>query len=155
MGMYTNRDPFDPTRVSFDAIKLDGTFRLLPKEVGLKITNIYDGTELKYLIENTGKNEEHYVNQFVDRVANKWVYDLPWVDLDYNEFWIKNRKYIKQDKFIKYNLYKRIDLWEWSIKEQLQLYRASLIDGTKMLDSVIAVRESEIELIWWVLNPKD
>ena len=155
MGMYTNRDPFDPTRVSFDAIKLDGTFRLLPKEVGLKITNIYDGTELKYLIENTGKNEERYVNQFVDRVANKWVYDLPWVDLDYNEFWIKNRKYIKQDKFIKYNLYKRIDLWEWSIKEQLQLYRASLIDGTKMLDSVIAVRESEIELIWWVLNPKD
>jgi hypothetical protein len=155
MGMYTNRDPFDPTRVSFDAIKLDGTFRLLPKEVGLKITNIYDGTELKYLIENTGKNEERYVNQFVDRVANKWVYDLPWVDLDYNEFWIKNRKYIQQDKFIKYNLYKRIDLWEWSIKEQLQLYRASLIDGTKMLDSVIAVRESEIELIWWVLNPKD
>ena len=152
--MYPNRDPFDPTRVSFDAIKLDGTFRLLPKEVGLKITNIYDGTELKYLIENTGEKEERYVNQFKDRVANKWVSDLRWVNLDYNEFWIENRKYIQQDKFIKYNLYKRIDLWEWSIKEQLQLYRASLIEGTEMLDSVIAVRDSEIELIWWVLNPK-
>jgi hypothetical protein len=79
---------------------------------------------------------------------------LRWVDLDYNEFWIENRKYIQQDKFIKYNLYKRIDLWEWSIKEQLQLYRASLIEGTEMLDSVIAVRDSEIELTWWVLNPK-
>jgi len=155
MGMYANRDPFDPTRVSFDAIKLDGTFRLLPKEVGLKVTNIYDGTELKYLIENTGKNEERYVNQFIDRVANKWVYDLSWVDLDYNEFWIENRKYIQQDKFIKYNLYKRIDLWKWSISEQLQLYRTSLEEGTKMLDSVIAVRESEFEFIWWVLNPKD
>jgi len=154
MGMYPNRDPFDPTRVSFDAIKLDGTFRLLPKEVGLKITNIYDGTELKYLIENTGEKEERYVNQFKDRVANKWVSDLRWVDLDYNEFWIENRKYIQQDKFIKYNLYKRIDLWEWSIKEQLQLYRASLIEGTEMLDSVMAVRDSEIEFIWWVLNPK-
>ena len=155
MGMYTQRDPFNPPRVNFDAIKLDGTFRLMPKEVGLKMTEIYDGTELRYLIENTGKNEERYVQQFVDRIANKWVYELPWVDVDYNEFWIENRKYIQEDKFIKYNLYKRIDLWEYSIKEQLQDYKSSLNEGAKMLDSVIAVRDSEFELIWWVLNPKD
>jgi len=155
MGMYTQRDPFNPPRVNFDAIKLDGTFRLMPKEVGLKMTEIYDGTELRYLIENTGKNEERYVQQFVDRIANKWVYELPWVDVDYNEFWIENRKYIQQDKFIKYNLYKRIDLWEYSVKEQLQNYKNSLYEGAKMLDSVIAVRDSEFELIWWVLNPKD
>lgn len=155
MGMYTQRDPFDPPRVNFDAIKLDGTFRLMPKEVGLKMTEIYDGTELRYLIENTGKNEERYVNQFVDRLANKWVFDLPWVDVDYNEFWIENRKYIQDDKFIKYNLYKRVDLWEWSIKEQLQQYKTSLVESTELLDSVIAVRESEYEFIWWVLNPKD
>ena len=155
MGYYVQRVPFDPPRVNFDAIKLDGTFRLLPKEVGLKVTNIYDGTDLKYLIENTGKNEERYVNQFIDQIANKWVYDLPWVDLDYNEFWIENRKYIQNDKFIKYNLYKRLDLWQFSVKDQLQLYRNSLIEGTVMLDSVIAVRESEFEFIWWVLNPKD
>ena len=155
MGMYTQRDPFDPPRVNFDAIKLDGTFRLMPKEVGLKMTEIYDGTELRYLIENTGKNEERYVTQFVDRIANKWVYDLPWVDVDYNEFWIENRKYIQNDKFIQYNLYKRIDLWEWSVKEQLDNYKSSLLEGAKMLDSVLAVRDSEFELIWWVLNPKD
>ena len=155
MGMYTQRDPFDPPRVSFDAIKLDGTFRLIPKEVGLKMTEIYDGTELKYLIENTGKNEERFVQQFVDRIANKWVSDLPWVNVEYNEFWIENRAYIQNDKFIKYNLFKRLDLWEWSIKGQLDNYKSSLIEGTKMLDSVIAVRESEFELIWWVLNPKD
>jgi len=155
MSLYVQRDPFDPPRVNFDAIKLDGTFRLLPKEVGLKITNIYDGTDLKYLIENTGKNEERYVNQFIDQVANKWVYDLPWVDLDYNEFWIENRKYIQKDKFTKYNLYKRLDLWQWSVKDQLQQYKSTLEEGTKMLDSVLAVRESEFEFIWWVLNPKD
>lgn len=155
MGMYTQRDPFNPPRVNFDAIKLDGTFRLMPKEVGLKMTEIYDGTELRYLIENTGKNEERYVQQFVDRIANKWVYELSWVDVDYNEFWIENRKYIQEDKFIKYNLYKRIDLWEYSVKEQLQNYKNSLNEGAKMLDSVIAVRDSEFELIWWVLNPKD
>jgi len=155
MGMYTQRDPFDPPRVNFDAIKLDGTFRLMPKEVGLMITEIYDGTELKYLIENTGKNEERYVQQFVDRIANKWVYELPYINVDYNGFWIENRKYIQNDKFIKYNLYKRLDLWEWSIKEQLNKYKKTLVAGTKMLDSVIAVRDSEIEIIWWVLNPKD
>ena len=155
MGMYVNRDPFDPPRVNFDAIKLDGTFRLMPKEVGLKMTEIYDGTELRYLIENTGKNEERYVNQFIDQIANKWVYDLPWVDVDYNEFWIENRKYVQNDKFIKYNLYKRLDLWQYSVKDQLQVYRNSLIESTKLLDSVIAVRESEFEFIWWVLNPKD
>jgi hypothetical protein len=155
MGLYVQRDPFDPPRVNFDAIKLDGTFRLMPKEVGLKMTEIYDGTELKYLIENTGKNEERFVQQFVDRIANKWVYDLQWVDVDYNEFWIENRKYIQNDKFIKYNLYKRLDLWQYNVKDQLQTYKGSLIESTKLLDSVIAVRESEFEFIWWVLNPKD
>ena len=155
MGMYNNRNPFDPPRVNFDAIKLDGTFRLLPRNVGVKMTEIYDGTELKYLIENTGVKEKRYVNQFIDRVANRWVFDLPWVNLDYNEFWIENRKYIQNDKFMKYNLFKRLDLWQWSVKDQLQEYRNSLTESTKMLDSVIAVRDSEFEFIWWVLNPKD
>ena len=147
MGMYNNRNPFDPPRVNFDAIKLDGTFRLLPRNVGLKMTEIYDGTELKYLIENTGVKEERYVNQFIDRVANRWVFDLPWVNLDYNEFWIENRKYIQNDKFMKYNLFKRLDLWQWSVKDQLQEYRNSLTESTKMLDSVIAVIVSLIYLV--------
>jgi hypothetical protein len=154
MGVYSQRDPFNPTRVNFDAIKLDGTFRLLPKEIGLKMTDIYDGTDLGYLMENTNKGEERYVNQFIDRVAAKWVYDLPYVSLDLNEFWIQNRKYVQEDKYIKYNLYKRVSLWD-DIKIQLADYKKSLVEGAEMLDSVIAVRDSEIEFIWWVLNPKD
>ena len=71
------------------------------------------------------------MNQFVERIANRWVYDLPWVDVDYLEFWIENRKYIQEDKFIRYNLYKRIDLWEYSVKEQLQVYKNSLNEGAK------------------------
>tara|TARA_B110000046_G_scaffold177175_1_gene203643 strand:+ start:79 stop:438 length:360 start_codon:yes stop_codon:yes gene_type:complete len=119
------------------------------------MTEIYNGTYLKYLIENTDKNEDRYVLQFVDRIANKWVYDLPSVDIEHNEFWIQNRKYIQNDKFMKYNLYKRVDLWEHRIKGQLQVYKSSLLRSTEMLDSVIAVRDNEIEIIWWVLNPKD
>jgi primosomal protein N' len=155
MANYTQRMPFSPPRVNYDAIKLDGTFRLLPKEVGLKMTDIYDGTDLGYLMENTTSIEARYVNQFIDRVGNKWVYDLDIVDLDDNEFWIKNRRYIQKDKLIKYNLYKRLELWEYDIKEQLQAYKQELVESTEMLDSVIAVRDSEIEFIWWVLNPKD
>ena len=68
---------------------------------------------------------------------------------------LENRKYVQNDKFIKYNLYKRLDLWQYSVKDQLQVYRNSLIESTKLLDSVIAVRDSEFEFIWWVLNPKD
>jgi len=155
MAYYTNRNPFSPERVQFDVIKLDGTFRLLPKKVGLKMTDIYDGTELKYLIENTSVIEKKYVDQFSDRVGTKWVYDLENVDLLSNEFWIKNRKYIQNDKLLKYNLFNRLDLWEEQIAYQLQEYREDLVLSTKMLDSVIAVRESEYEFIWWVLNPKD
>ncbi len=155
MGRYNQRDPFDPPRVSFDAIKLDGTFRLLPKAVGLQMTKIYDGSALKYLIENTGKVEERLVTQYIDRIASKWVYDLPWVDIDDPAFWIKNRKYVQQDKFVKYNLFKRVELWEYSIKDQLVDYKTSLEESIKLLDSVLAVRDSEIEFIWWVINPKD
>lgn len=155
MAYYTNRNPFEPPRVNFDAIKLDGTFRLLPKEVGLEMTTIYDGTELKYLIENTTKIEERYVIQFVDRVGNKWVYDLDQVNLLDNNFWIKNRKYIQNDKLLHYNLFKRLELWEDQVAFQLEDYKNALVKSTKMLDSVLAVRESEFEFIWWVLNPKD
>ncbi|MGA1772339.1 MAG: hypothetical protein ACO39T_08720, partial [Flavobacteriaceae bacterium] len=132
-----------------------GTFRLLPKEVGLEMTTIYDGTELKYLIENTTKIEERYVIQFVDRVGNKWVYDLDQVNLYDNNFWIKNRKYIQNDKLLHYNLFKRLELWEDQVAFQLADYKNALVKSTKMLDSVLAVRESEFEFIWWVLNPKD
>ena len=155
MSLYVNRNPFNPERVIFDAIKLDGTFRLLPKEVGLEMTKIYDGVELGYLIENTGKIEERLVNQFKDRIANKWVYDLPFVNIDIADFWVENRKYIQNDKFMKYILYQRLDLWEYQVFEQLENYKSKLIQSTIKLDSIIAVRESEYELIWWVLNPKD
>jgi hypothetical protein len=155
MAYYANRNPFEPPRVNFDAIKLDGTFRLLPKEVGLEMTTIYDGTELKYLIENTTKIEERYVIQFVDRVGNKWVYELDEVNLYDNNFWIKNRKYIQNDKLLHYNLFKRLELWEDQVTFQLEDYKNALVKSTKMLDSVLAVRESEFEFIWWVLNPKD
>ncbi len=155
MSLFVIRNPFNPPRVNFDAIKLDGTFRLLPKEVGLEMTKIYDGIELGYLMENTGKIEERLVNQFKNRIASKWVFDLPEVSIDDNKFWVDNRKYLQKDKYVKYLLFERLDLYASDVAGQLGDYRAELVQSTKMLDSVITVRDSEIEFIWWVLNPKD
>ena len=153
MGVYTNRDPFDPPRTYFSTFSRGNQdFFLINPEISNRIFELYDGRGLKYLIENTGKNEELYVNQFVDRIANKWVNDLPWVDVDYNEFWIENRKYIQNDKFIKYNLYKRIDLWELSVKEQLSMYNKTVLDDIKSLDSVIQQMGNEKYFLYWKID---
>ena len=153
MSMYTNRDPFHPPRRNFTTFsKGNQDFFLINPEISNRIFELYDGTELEYLIENTGKNEELYINQFVHRIANKWIYDLPWVDIDYNEFWIENRKYIQNDKFIKYNLYKRIDLWEWSVKEQLSMYSKTVLDDIKSLDSVIQQMDNEKYFLYWKID---
>jgi len=153
MGVYTQRDPFDPPRTYFSTFSRGNQdFFLINPEISNRIFELYDGSGLKYLIENTGKNEELYVNQFVDRIANKWVNDLPWVDVDYNEFWIENRKYIQNDKFIKYNLYKRIDLWEWSVKEQLSMYNKAVLDDIKSLDSVIQQMGNEKYFLYWKID---
>ena len=53
-SFYTSRDPFDPPRVVYDAIKLDGTFRFLGPELGRRVNRTYDGTQLKYIIEVAG-----------------------------------------------------------------------------------------------------
>ncbi len=153
--LYSNRNPFNPPRVTYDAIKLDGTFRLLDDVVGRMMTDIYDGSNLKYLIENTSIEEQKFIDQFNQRVNSKWVFDLDYVDLESISFWKSNRKYVQQDKFLKYNLYKRLHLWNYTLFEQLDDYKAQLVNGEKILDSVIAVRDSEIELIYWVINKKD
>jgi len=153
--LYSNRNPYNPPRVTYDAIKLDGTFRLLDDVVGRMMTDIYDGTNLKYLIENTSVEEQKFIDQFNQRVNSKWVFDLDYVDLESPSFWKTNRKYVQRDKFLKYNLYKRLHLWNYTLFDQLDSYKEQLIAGEKILDSVIAVRDSEIEIIYWVINKKD
>ena len=95
LSFYTNYNPFNPPRVVYESIKLDGTFRFLGSEVGRFVNDTYDGTDLKYLILNTDREEKVYVDQFEGRVANKWIYELDQIDLYEVDFWIKNRNYIQ------------------------------------------------------------
>jgi len=73
LSFYSNYNPFNPPRVVYEAIKLDGTFRFLGSEIGRVVNNIYDGTDLKYLMLNTDREEQVYVDQFEDRIATKWI----------------------------------------------------------------------------------
>ena len=148
MAYYTNRDPFNPPRVVYDAIKLDGTFRFLGSDIGRLINDNYDGTFLKYLMINSDKEEKTYIEEFTHRLAHQWVFDLNRIDVENNDFWVKNRRYIQQDKFIKYNLFKRLELW-LQINEQLTTYDDLLSKNIAVLDSVIREKEDQWTLIWW------
>ena len=148
MAYYTNRDPFNPPRVVYDAIKLDGTFRFLGSDIGRLINDNYDGTFLKYLMINSDKEEKTYIEEFTHRLAHQWVFDLNRIDVENNDFWVKNRRYIQQDRFIKYNLFKRLELW-LQINEQLTTYDDLLSNNIAILDSVIREKEDQWTLIWW------
>ena len=148
MAFYTNRDPFNPPRVVYDAIKLDGTFRFLGSEIGRLVNDNYDGTFLKYLMINSDNEEKTYIEEFTHRLAHQWVFDLERIDVEENDFWVKNRRYIQKDRFVKYNLFKRLELW-MQINEQLTTYDELLSKNIAVLDSVIQEKEDEWTLIWW------
>ena len=148
LSIYSNYNPFNPPRVVYEAIKLDGTFRFLGSEIGRVVNNIYDGTDLKYLMLNTDREEQFYVDQFEDRIAIKWIFDLDFIDLYEMDFFVDNRKYIQKDKYLKYNLFKRLNLWT-QVSEQLVDYDVTLTKSIRKLDSVIKVKDDEITIIWW------
>ncbi|MDA9660609.1 hypothetical protein N9T24_01125 [Flavobacteriaceae bacterium] len=148
LSFYSNYNPFNPPRVVYEAIKLDGTFRFLGSEIGRIVNNIYDGTDLKYLMLNSDREEQVYVDQFEDRIANKWIFDLDFIDLYKMDFFVDNRKYIQQDKYLKYNLFKRLGLWT-QVSEQLVDYDVTLTKSIRKLDSVIKVKDDEFTIIWW------
>jgi hypothetical protein len=148
LSFYNNYNPFNPPRVVYEAIKLDGTFRSLGSEVGRFVNNTYDGTDLKYLMLNTDREEKVYVDQFEAQIANKWIFELENIDLYDTDFWVKHRKYFQKEKYLKYNLFKRLGLWE-QISEQLVEYEATVGVNIKKLDSIIQVKEDEFVFIYW------
>ena len=62
----------------------------------------------------------------------------------------KNRKYIQKDRFLRYNLYNRIELWE-QIATQLTDYDKFLDINIKTIDSLVKIKESEITIVYWCL----
>ena len=153
MAIYGHRDPYTPPRVKYDTFsKGNQDFFLINPEISNLIYTLYEGTGLKHLIEDTGKVEMKYIDKFFDRVDNKWSADLPWIDIDHNEFWIQNRKYIQNDKYIKFNLNRRLDLWEYNVKEELSYQNEIIKEDIKALDSIIQVMDNEKHFLYWKID---
>ena len=149
LKLYTNRNPFNPPRVVYDAIKLDGTFRFLGSEIGQSVYKTYDGLELKYLKINTDKEEEVFTKKFNDRIDSKWVFDLDYIDFDSPQFWIKNREYVKNDQYVKYNLFKRLELWRQTA-EQFKDYLKIVDSSIEIITKEIEKKDAEITIVYWV-----
>ena len=153
LGMFKYTKPYEPPRNEFRTFS-KGTqeFFLINLEISNRIFDLYEGSDIKYLFEDTGKNEEKYINRFINRIENKWVEDLSFVDIDSKEFWIENRKYIQSDKFLKYLIKKRVDLWKFSVKDQLSYQNDLIKKDIKSLDSVIKQMDNEKYFFYWKID---
>ena len=153
LGLFTNTKVYNPPRIEYKTFS-KGTqdFFLINPEISNRIFELYEGSDIQYLSEETAKNEEKYINQFMDRLENKWVEDLPSVDIESKEFWIKNRKYFQNDKFLKHLFKKRYDLWRFIVKDQLSYQNEIIKKDIKSLDSVIQQMNNEKYFLYWKLD---
>ena len=69
LGMFKYTKPYEPPRNEFRTFS-KGTqeFFLINLEISNRIFDLYEGSDIKYLFEDTGKNEEKYINQFINRI---------------------------------------------------------------------------------------
>ena len=74
--------------------------------------------------------------------------DKQFVSKDDASQYVAIMKRSNQDKFVKYNLFKRLELW-LQINEQLITYDELLSTNITVLDSVIQEKEDQWTLIWW------
>ena len=153
LGLFTNTKVYNPPRIEYKTFS-KGTqdFFLINPEISNRIFELYEGSDIQYLSEETAKNEEKYINQFMDRLENKWVQDLPSVDIESKEFWIKNRKYFQNDKFLKHLFKKRYDLWRLIVKDQISYQNEIIKKDIKSLDSVIQRMNNEKYFLYWKLD---
>ena len=78
-----------------------------------------------------------------------WFYPDDMIDFDDPQFWLKNKKYIQDDYFVKYNIFKRIELWDQTI-EQIGEYLKLVDKSISTLQDEIKTKDEEIEIIYWV-----
>ena len=150
LGLFTNTKVYNPPRIEYKTFSKGAQdFFLINPEISNRIFELYEGSDIQYLSEETAKNEEKYINQFMDRVENKWIEDLTSVDIESKEFWIKNRKYIQNDKFLKHLFKKRYDLWRFIVKDQLSYQNEIIKKDIKSLDSVIQRMDDEVYFFYW------
>jgi len=152
MSLFGLRNAFTPPNLNYKIFK-KGTleFLLINQNISTQIIEIYEGVELSYLKENTDSVEEKLTEEYRE-IIKKWLEDLDYVDIQYNDFWIKNYRYIQKDKQLKNLIYKRLDLWEWQVFDQLDSYKNTLVKNKNNLDSLIKKMDNEKYFLYWKID---
>ena len=152
MSLFGLRNAFTPQNLNYKIFK-KGTleFLLINQNISTQIIEIYEGVELSYLKENTDSVEEKLTEEYRE-IIKKWLEDLDYVDIQYNDFWIKNYRYIQKDKQLKNLIYKRLDLWEWQVFDRLDSYKNTLVKNKNNLDSLIKKMENEKYFLYWKID---
>lgn len=148
---YTNRDPFNPPNLSFILFE-KGTqdFLMVDPETTLQIEDIFNSVDLKYLKINTDDEEKKFIDEFI-KIVNSWSEELGDVNIEQDDFWIKNRKYIQKKRELKFNLFNRIQLFK-SVNEQLKFYSENIEKSIRHIDSVSLEYRKEKYFLYWKIN---
>ena len=152
MSMFGYRNPFFPPNLEYKIFKKGSLeFLLINQNISTRIIELYEGVELSYLKENTGRIEDKFTDEY-SNILKKWLDDLDYVDIDDIDFWVKNSRYIQKDKQLKNVLYTRLDLWEWQVFDQLDFYKNALVKNKNNLDSLIKEMEDEKYFFYWKID---
>jgi hypothetical protein len=152
MAFFGYRNPFVPPNLEYQIFKKGSLeFLLINQNISTRIIDLYEGVELSYLKENTGRIEDKFTDEY-SNILKKWLDDLDYVDIDDIDFWVKNSRYIQKDKQLKNVLYTRLDLWEWQVFDQLDFYKNALVKNKNNLDSLIKEMEDEKYFFYWKID---
>jgi len=152
MALFGYRNPFFPPNLEYQIFKKGSLeFLLINQNISTRIIELYEGVELSYLKENTGRIEEKFTDEYRN-ILKKWLDDLDYVDIDDIDFWVKNSRYIQKDKQLKNVVYTRLDLWKWQVFDQLDSYKDTLVKNKNNLDSLIKEMEDEKYFFYWKID---
>ena len=151
LSFYEQAMPYDPPKVAYESVQLDGTFRFLDDTLEHELTQIYSGSTLFYIKENAYARDQAIVDDFVSRISDRWVEELGDVKTQYNYFWEDNREYIQNDYYINHNVFRRLGNFN-QITDQLLEHKASVEGAISLLDSILKHKEEEFEIIYWVVD---
>jgi len=152
LSFFNLQNPFNPQSLGFEIFKSGNQdFKMVDPLTTSVITDIMEGTDLEYLKKNSNQVERIIVEEY-EILLKKWAGKIDVTLKDENEFWIKNRIFIQNDKELKYLLFKRMNLWEYSIREQVQEYIKNVENDQRILDSMINIFENEKYFLYWKIN---
>jgi len=137
MATYAEITTFDEPQLLFTLFEQgDLDFKLVSEA-----TQIIEELDRGRLIDQLlllNQQERLLVADFKQRIKNQWTQDLGILTLKDSAFWVKNRKYIQNDHYLRHNLSERIALWD-TFGSLLKAYKNELILDIARLPALIMV----------------